>query len=105
MQNDIAKFKTTSLGQYKNSNFAPAQTQNPDLALLLLLTAHLAHKTPQNYRPWSIVDALDLHGHTHAPEVAPIGRHWGQVVGACIFGPRSLVQNCDILKFPMDPRS
>ena len=31
MQNDIAKFKTTSLGQDKNSNFAPAQTQNPDL--------------------------------------------------------------------------
>ena len=27
MQNDIAKFKTTSLGQDKNSNFAPAKTQ------------------------------------------------------------------------------
>ena len=36
MQNDIAKFKTTSLGQDKNSNFAPAQTQIPGLALLLL---------------------------------------------------------------------
>ena len=77
MQNDIAKFKTTSLGQDKNPNFAPAQTQNPDLALLLLLTAHLAHKTPQNYRPRSIVDALDLHGQTLDPEVAPVGRHWG----------------------------
>ena len=81
MQNDIAKFKTTSLGQDKNSNFAPAKTQNPDLALLLLLlTAHLAHKTPQNYRPRSIVDALDLHGQTHDPEVAPVGWRWGQVV-------------------------
>ena len=28
----------------------------------------------------SIVDALDLHGQTHDPEVAPIGRRWGQVV-------------------------
>ena len=80
MQNDIAKFKTTSPGQDKNSNFAPAQTQSLDLALLLLLTAHLAHKTPQNYRPRSIVDALDLHGQTHDPEVAPVGRCWGQVV-------------------------
>ena len=34
MQNDIAKFKTTSKFQYKNSNFAPAKTQNLDLALL-----------------------------------------------------------------------
>ena len=41
MQNDIAKFKTTSKVQDKNSNFAPAQTQSLDLALLLLLTAHL----------------------------------------------------------------
>ena len=83
MQNDIrdiAKFKTISKFQDKNSNFAPAQTQIPGLALLLLLTAHLAHKTPQNYRPWSIVDALDLHGQTHDPEVAPVGRRWGQVV-------------------------
>ena len=36
IQNIIAKFKTTSLGQDKNSNFAPAQTQIPGLALLLL---------------------------------------------------------------------
>ena len=74
MQNDIAKFKTTSKFQYKNSNFAPAKTQCLDLALLLLLTAQLAHKTPQNYRPRSIVDALDLHGQTHDPEVALVGR-------------------------------
>ena len=80
MQSAIAKFKAPSKFQDKNSNFAPAKTQNLDLALLLLLTAHLAHKTPQNYRPWSIVDALDLHGQTHDPEVAPVGRCWGQVV-------------------------
>ena len=80
MQNDIAKFKTTSKFQDKNSNFAPAQTQSLDLALLLLLTAHLAHKTLQNYRPRSIVDALDLHGQTHDLEVALVGRCWGQVV-------------------------
>ena len=80
MQSAIAKFKAPSKFQYKNSNFAPAKTQRLDLALLLLLTAKLAHKTPQNYRPWSIVDALDLHGQTHDPEVAPVGRRWGQVV-------------------------
>ena len=80
MQSAIAKFKAPSKFHYKNSNFAPAKTQNLDLALLLLLTAHLAHKTPQNYRPKSIVDALDLHGQTHDPEVAPVGRCWGQVV-------------------------
>ena len=71
MQNAIAKFKTPSKFQDKNSNFAPAKTQRMD---------HLAHKTPQNYRPWSIVDALDLHGQTHDPDVAPVGRRWGQVV-------------------------
>ena len=81
MQNDIAKFKTTSNFQDKNSNFAPAKTQRLDLALLLLLlTAHLAHKTPQNYCPRSIVDALDIHGQTHDLEVALVGRCWGQVV-------------------------
>ena len=74
MQNAIAKFKTPSKFQDKNSNFAPTKTQRLNLALLLLLTAHLAHKTPQNYRPRSIVDALDLHGQTHDPEVAPVGR-------------------------------
>ena len=90
MQNDIAKFKTTSKFQDKNSNFAPAKTQRLDLALLLLLTAHLAHKTPQNYHPWSIVDALDLHGQTHDPEVAPIGRRWGHVVFLVqVLGPES----------------
>ena len=80
MQNAIAKFKTPSKFQDKNSNFAPTKTQRLDLALLLLLTAHLAHKTPQNYRPRSIVDALDLHGQTLDPEVAPVGRRWGQMV-------------------------
>eukprot|EP01050_Picozoa_sp_SAG11_P025959 SAG11_NODE_6046_length_1401_cov_1.462366_1_plen_78_part_00 len=77
MQNAIAKFRTPSKFQGKNRISLIRLDAAPGArAAVAGPSKHLETTAPK-----PIDDVLKVYGQTHAHEVAPVGRCWGQGVG------------------------